>query len=215
MKSLSFRWQLILFILLTCGVTLALAFAGFYLYDTQQFNAEAESRMAKTRERMLENLAPMLDQGTRISDAQLKQLLDADSQTAGAAVYTADGKILARYVRSGQNEVIPPLPTVAKLLDVSRGVVWEPILGATNKPVGTLYLKAAQSDADRDRLSNLLRGSAIVFVVSALLAATMAWRFQGESPSQSANFPAYPPPCSVNGITTSASRPARAARLAC
>ena len=41
-KSLSFRWQLILFILLTCGVTLSLAFVGFYLYDLRQFNNEVE-----------------------------------------------------------------------------------------------------------------------------------------------------------------------------
>ena len=178
MKSLSFRWQLILFILLTCGVTLALAFAGFYLYDSQQFNAEVESRLAKTRSLMLDNLGPLLDQNPHATDIQLN-LLGVDAQIAAAAVYSSDGKILTRYVRAGQTEVIPPLPRVSKLLDVSRGVVWEPILGPTNRPLGTLYLKAEQSEADRDRLSNLLRGSAIVFVVAALLAGAMAWRFQG------------------------------------
>jgi signal transduction histidine kinase/DNA-binding response OmpR family regulator len=177
-KSLSFRWQLILFILLTCGVTLSLAFVGFYLYDARQFNAEVESRLGKTQSLMLENLAPLLEQNPNAADLQLNRL-GVDGQIAAAAVFSADGKILARYVRAGLTEVIPPLPRVTRLLDISRGVVWAPILGSTNRPVGTLYLKIEQSEADRDRLSNLLRGSAIVFLVSALLAVAMAYRFQG------------------------------------
>ncbi len=178
MKSLPFRWQLILFILLTCGVTLSLAFAGFYIYDARQFNAEVESRLAKTQSLMLENLAPLLEQNPNAADLQLNRL-GVDGQIAAAAVFSTDGRILTRYVRAGLTEVIPPLPRVTRLLDVSRGVVWVPVMGSTNRPVGTLYLKAEQSEADRDRLSNLLRGSAIVFLVSALLAVAMAYRFQG------------------------------------
>ena len=39
MKSLSFRWQLTLFILMICGVTLSLALVGLYMYDAHQFNS--------------------------------------------------------------------------------------------------------------------------------------------------------------------------------
>lgn len=178
MKSLSFRWQLILFILLTCGVTLSLAFAGFYLYDLRQFNNEVDSRLENTQMLMIENLVPRLEQNPNAADLQLNQL-GVDGQIAAAAVYSADGKLLARYVRAGLSEVIPPLPRVTRLLDVSaRGVRWIPISSGA-RPLGTLYLKAEQSEADRDRVSNLLRGSAIVFLVSALLAGAMAWRFQG------------------------------------
>jgi signal transduction histidine kinase/DNA-binding response OmpR family regulator len=177
-KSLPFRWQLILFILLTCGVTLSLAFVGFYLYDARQFNAEVESRLGRTQSLLLENLAQVLEQNPNATDIQLKRL-GVDGQIAAAAVFSKDGKILDRYVRPGLTEVIPPLPAVTRLLDVSRGVVWAPIMGPTNRPLGTLYLKAEQSEADRDRLSNLLRGSAIVFLVAALLAVAMAYRFQG------------------------------------
>ena len=178
MKSLSFRWQLILFILLTCGVTLSLAFVGFYLYDVRQFNNEVQSRLEKTQSLVLENLVPLLEQNPRATDLQLKSL-GVDGQIAAAAVYSADSKIIARYVRAGLTEVIPPLPRITRFLDISdRGVLWTPITSGAS-PLGTLYLKAELSDADRDRLSNLLRGSAIVFLASALLAAAMAWRFQG------------------------------------
>jgi signal transduction histidine kinase/CheY-like chemotaxis protein len=177
-KSLPFRWQLILFILLTCGVTLTLAFVGFYLYDVRQFNAEVESRLAKTQSLMLDNLTPLLAQNPDAPDLQLN-LLGVDAQIAAAAVFSSDGKILARYVRTGLTEVIPPLPRVTRLLDVNqRGVLWTPITSG-RRQLGTLYLKAELSDVDRDRLSNLLRGFAIVFGVSALFAGVMAYRFQG------------------------------------
>lgn len=178
MKSLSFRWQLILFILLTCGVTLALAFVGFYLYDVRQFNNEVQSRLEKTQLLMVENLVPLLEENPKTADLQLKTL-GVDGQIAAAAVYSTDSKIIARYVRAGLTEVLPPLPRITRFLDISdRGVLWTPISAGT-RPLGTLYLKAELSEADRDRLSNLLRGSLIVFIVSALLAAAMAWRFQG------------------------------------
>ncbi|SDS54212.1 response regulator [Opitutus sp. GAS368] len=178
MKSLPFRWQLILFILLTCGVTLSLAFVGFYLYDVRQFNNEGESRLEKTQQLMLDNITPLLEQNSHAPDLQLN-LMGVDGQIAAAAVYSTDGKLLARYVRGGLTEVIPPLPSVTLLLGVSpRGAHWIPIRSG-NRPLGTLYLKTELSAADEDRLSNLLRGSAIVFLVSALLAVAMAYRFQG------------------------------------
>ncbi len=178
MKSLSFRWQLILFILLTCGVTLSLAFAGFYLYDVRQFNNEVQSRLEKTQMLMIENLVPLLEQNPKPPDMPLGSL-GVDGQIAAAAVYSVDGRILARYVRSGLTEVIPPTPRITRLLDVSqRGVLWTPISGGTRQ-LGTLYLKAELNEDDQDRLANLLRGSLIVFLASGLLAAAMAWRFQG------------------------------------
>jgi signal transduction histidine kinase/DNA-binding response OmpR family regulator len=177
-KSLPFRWQLILFILLTCGVTLSLAFVGFYLYDVRQYNNEVDSRLEKTQALMLENLVPRLEQNPGATDLPLNQL-GVDGQIAAAAVYSPEGKIIGRYVRAGLTEVIPPLPRVARLLDVSqRGVRWIPISSGPRN-LGTLYLKTELSDADRDRLSNLLRGSAIVFLASTLLAIAMAYRFQG------------------------------------
>ncbi len=62
MKSLSFRWQLILFILLICVVTLSLAFAGFYLYDVRQFNAVVAARLEITQQQMVGTLVPLLEQ---------------------------------------------------------------------------------------------------------------------------------------------------------
>src|SRR4051812_39638845 len=177
-KSLSFRWQLTLFILMICGVTLSLALVGLYLSEARQINNEVQSRLEKTQLLMTENIARLLEQNPEATDLQLASL-GVDSQIAAAAVFTPDGKLLARYVRSGAFEVIPPPPKgVTKLLDTHRFVVWSPI-GSGEKKLGQLYLKADQSEADTERFNNMLRGSVIIFAGAAFLAIAVAFRLGG------------------------------------
>lgn len=56
MRRILIRWQLTLFIMLICGVTLSLAFVGLYYYDVQQFNTEVQQRLEKTRGGLMQNL---------------------------------------------------------------------------------------------------------------------------------------------------------------
>ncbi len=176
-KSLPFRWQLTLFIVMICGLTLSLAFAGLYLYDVQQFDTEIQRRLEKTRSVLIDSLEPMLEQNPNATDLPL-HLLAADVQITAAAVYSADGRLLGRYLKPGTNETIPPLQRgVSQILTNDPGVVWYPIRSNTHL-LGTLYLKAELSDADVDRFSNLLRGSGIVFLASSLLAFVAAYRLQ-------------------------------------
>lgn len=180
-KSLSFRWQLTLFILMICGVSLSLALVGLYLSDVQQFNNEVRSRLEKTQNLMLSNLAPLLEQNPEATDLQLSSL-GVDSQIVAAAVFSADNKLLARYVRAGAHEVIPPPPKLVNpIFDRHRAVVWTPITSSLqdNKKLGLLYLKSEMSEADKERMSNLLKGSAIIFTGAALLAIAVAFRLGG------------------------------------
>ena len=178
-KSLSFRWQLTLFILMICGVTLSLALVGLYLSEARQINNEVQSRLEKTQLLMTENLARLLEKNPEATDLQLASL-GVDSQIAAAAVFSPDGKLLARYVRSGAHEVIPPPPkgVVTRLFDTHRFVVWTAI-GSDTKILGLLYLKAEQSEADTERIKNMLRGSVIIFAGAAFLAITVAFRLGG------------------------------------
>jgi signal transduction histidine kinase/DNA-binding response OmpR family regulator len=179
-KSLSFRWQLTLFILMICGVTLSLALVGLYLNDLREFNEEVKSRLEKTQFLLVENLTPALEQNPETTELQLRSM-GVDSQIAAAAVFTPDGRQLARYIRSGAYEIIPPPPkgVVTRLFDNRRSVVWSQINSATGKPLGLLYLKAEESEADQARLGNLMRGSVIIFTVAALLAIAVAYRLGG------------------------------------
>jgi signal transduction histidine kinase/DNA-binding response OmpR family regulator len=162
---------------LICGLTLSLAFSGLYLYDRQQFTTEVQRRLEKTKVVLLDNLMPMLEQNPGATDLPLS-LLETDPQILAAAVYSADGKLLSRYLRPGSAEAIPPLQRgVAQLLNNEQGVVWTTIRSTTRK-LGTLYLKAEVSQADVERFTSLLRGSAIVFLASSLLAFIAAYRLQ-------------------------------------
>jgi signal transduction histidine kinase/DNA-binding response OmpR family regulator len=175
-KSLPFRWQLTLFIVLICGVTLSLAFAGLYLYDVQQFNTEVQRRVEKTRGLLIENLVPLLAQNQTSIDVPLS-LLGADAQIVAVGVFSTKNKLLVSYIRPGSSESIPELQRVSQLLTNDRSVIWTPIRDG-NRTLGTLYLKAELSQADLERFTNLLRGSAIVFLASALLAVVAAYRLQ-------------------------------------
>jgi signal transduction histidine kinase/DNA-binding response OmpR family regulator len=177
-KSLSFRWQLTLFILMICGVTLSLALVGLYLYDQRQFNEEVRSRLEKTQFLMIGNLAPLLEQNPEPTDLQLGTL-GVDAQIAAAAVYTPEGKPLARYVRFGATELIPPPPKgMTRLFDTHRAVIWSPIT-VGDKTVGLLYLKAELSETDKERFGTLLRVAIIIFGAAAFLAITVAFRLGG------------------------------------
>ncbi len=180
MKSLSFRWQLTLFILMICGVTLSLALVGLYLNDVRQFKEELQSRLDKTQTLMVDNLARVLEQNPEPTDIQLGAM-GVDAQIIAAAVFSPDGKLLARYVRFGAHEVIPPPPhSVTKpLFDSRRAVVWTTINSSANKPVGVLYLKAELSEADKQRFSDLLRAAVIIFSAAAFLAIAVAFRLGG------------------------------------
>ena len=177
MKSLTFRWKLTLFIVLICGVSLSLAFAGLFIFDVQQFQAEVQHRLDNTQKLLIENLTPLLRQNSGTTDLPIN-LAATDSQIVAAAVYSKDNKLLAQYIRPGAHEVIPPAPRASRFFDFERAAVWVP-LNSGILPLGTLYLKAGLTPADLDRSSNLLRAAAIIFFFSVLLAFAVALRLQG------------------------------------
>jgi signal transduction histidine kinase/CheY-like chemotaxis protein len=176
-KSLPFRWKLTLFIVLICGVSLSLAFAGLYFYEEREFNTEVQRRVENSRRLMVETLVPRLEENPNATDLPLK-LLGTDSQIAALAVYSSDNRLLAQYIRPGARENIPPPQRITGVFTDDRAVVWTPIRSG-NRNLGTLYIKAEVTQDDLDRFSNLLRGSAIIFLASVLLALAVAYRLQG------------------------------------
>ncbi|MBL9215245.1 MAG: response regulator [Opitutaceae bacterium] len=177
MKSLSFRWQLTLFILMISGVTLSLAFAGLYLYDVQQFNAEVQTRLESSQAAVIESVLPQLEHNPNATGLSLK-VLAGNTQVAAGAIYSRDNRLLGQFVRPGSVEKVPPSRGLLSQLTPERGAVWLPITSGL-RPLGQLYLKAELSEADRNRFANLMRGSLIIFFASAMLAVAVAFRVQG------------------------------------
>ncbi len=165
--------------MMICGVTLSLALVGLYMSEVRQHRIEVESRLEKTQSLMVSNLVPLLEQNPEATDLQLASL-GVDSQIAAAAVYSPDGKLLARYVRLGAMEIIPQSPKgqPKQILDVNRLLAWTP-LQSGDKPLGQLYLKSEQSESEAERFSNLLRVAVIIFTASAFLAIAVSFRLGG------------------------------------
>jgi signal transduction histidine kinase/DNA-binding response OmpR family regulator len=177
-KSITFRWKLTLFIVLICGVSLSLAFAGLYIYDRLQFSQEVQRKLESTSKLLVSSLAKVLEQNPTTTDLGLN-LVAADPQVAAAAVFSTDGKLLSQYVRAGTRESIPGLDRMPGLLSTERAVLLSPIrMPFGTRSFGTLYLKAELSQADIERSSTLLRGSAIIFLAAVLLAFVVAYRLQ-------------------------------------
>ena len=176
MKSLTFRWKLTLFIVLICGVSLSLAFAGLYIYDRIQFSQEVQHKVESSSALLVQNLIPLLEQNPQATDLPLN-MVAPDKQVAAAAVFSADGKLLAQFIQPGTNETIPSFDRISGLINSDRAAWSTPIRGSGHK-LGTLYLKADLTQADLDRSNTLLRGSAIIFLVAVLLAFTVAYRLQ-------------------------------------
>jgi len=172
-----FRWKLTLLITLVSGATLALSMVGLYFRDYYQFRDQLEQRLETTRDVMLERLAPLV--AARAPGAKLPlRTLAADPQVVAVAVFSEENKLLAHYTRDGSNEFIPPPSRVAALLSADRAVIFAPIRAPSGRTVGTLYLKAALTNTDKAHFEDIVRGSAIMFLLSVLIAFAVAYRLQ-------------------------------------
>lgn len=176
MKSLPFRWKLTFLITLISGVNLTLAFIGLYIHDAYVFRAEVERRLDATRHMMVERLTPILVQNPDTSELPLGSLA-LEPQIVAAAVYSPNNILLAGYTKSGSQETIPSPSRLKQLFFDDGSIVLTPIRhGAA--PLGTLYLKAQLTQADEERVGNLLRGTGVVFLISALIAFIVGYHLQ-------------------------------------
>jgi signal transduction histidine kinase/DNA-binding response OmpR family regulator len=161
---------------LICGVSLSLAFAGLYIYDRLQFSQEVQRKVENSSDLLVQTLKPLLEQNPLTTDLPL-YLVAPDPQVVAAAVFSTDGGLLSQYIRPGTRESIPRFQRISGLMNTERAVVLSPIRSGT-RLLGTLYLKADLSQADIERSSTLLRGSAIIFLAAVLLAFVVAYRLQ-------------------------------------
>ncbi|MEO6993060.1 MAG: HAMP domain-containing protein, partial [Lacunisphaera sp.] len=184
MKSITFRWKLTLFVVLICGVSLSLAFAGLYIYEHLQSSQESQHsqdigrNIESSSKLLVQSLSRVLEQNPNTTDLPLN-LVAPNPQVAAAAVFSADGKLLSQFIRLGTHESIPSLQQDSGLISTERGVLLSPIRSKVNgRYLGTLYLKADLSQADAERSNTLLKGSAIIFLAAVLLAFVVAYRLQ-------------------------------------
>ena len=179
MNSLPFRWKLTLLILLVCTISLGVSFAGFYIYDGIRFHDELDLRMDSAKRLVLDRAANAIAKNPDKPAISL-DYLEKEAEIVAAAVYGADGRLLAKYIKTGATEFIPPPQRFVSLFNrTERTVIVTQIRNPEQKTLGTLYMKADPNAVQNGRVGNLLTGAGIILLVSTLFALTVAYFLQG------------------------------------
>ncbi|HTT57058.1 MAG TPA: response regulator [Opitutaceae bacterium] len=174
---LPFRWKLTLLIISICAASLLAAFTSYYVYEVLRFQNEVNQRMESTQRLLREGLVANLDSdptGATLSLAALR----ADDTIVAAAVYAPDNKLLAKYIKPGSNEFIPLPQRVNFNLSTTRVVTFQELRSQDGRLLGKLYLKADVTKLAAERFGDALRGMALIFLASCLLAMLVAQSLQ-------------------------------------
>ena len=162
------RWRLTLLITSICAVTLLAAFGGYLIVEWYKIKQSVQDRMEANQRLLVQNTINVLSRDPKATDFGLNSL-EADSTIVAAAVYSADNKLLAKFVREGAVEYIPFAKGTTLNFAADQVTIFRPLMFDGRK-VGTLYLKAQFAGLERERLSEPLRGMAILFLLSMLFA---------------------------------------------
>jgi signal transduction histidine kinase/CheY-like chemotaxis protein len=162
------RWRLTLLITSICAVTLLAAFGGYLIVEWYKIKQSVQDRMETNQRLLVQNTINVLSRDPKATDFGLNSL-EADSTIVAAAIYSADNKLLAKFVREGAVEYIPFAKGTTLNFAADQVTIFRPMVYDGRK-VGTLYLKAQFAGLERERLSEPLRGMAILFLLSMLFA---------------------------------------------
>ena len=176
MNRLPFRWKLTLLILLVCTTSLGVSFVGFYVYDGIRFRDEVDRRLDSTKRLIMQRAESAIDRG-QVLDLPV-EALTAQREIVAAAIYSQEGKLLAKYIKAGATEFIPPPQRFAGLFNTDRTIILAPIRRG-DITIGTLFIKADPSVVSDARVGNLVRGAGGILLISTLFALVVAYFLQG------------------------------------
>lgn len=179
MNRLPFRWKLTLLIVLVCTISLGVSFVGFYIYDGVRFKTELDRRIDTTKRLVLDRAAAAIDEAPDKPVLSL-QFLEREIEIVAAAVYNADGRLIAKYIKEGSKEFIPPPQRFNTLFSIpDRTVILTPVRTKEDRVAGTLFIKADPNIVQDARVSTLVRGAGGILLISTLFALTVAYFLQG------------------------------------
>lgn len=167
-NRLPLHWRLTMLVTGVCAVALAVAFAGFFFIEAWRLRAEIAERVAPIQTLLSERAVNTLAANPTATDFGLG-VLEPDPMIAAAAIYGAEGQLLAKFIRTGTQEFIPPPRDYAFELTADDVVIFRPLV-REHLRIGTLYLRADVGGLVRARLLDPLRGMAMLFLGTLLLA---------------------------------------------
>jgi signal transduction histidine kinase/DNA-binding response OmpR family regulator len=177
-NSLPFRWKLTLLILLVCTISLGVSFVGFYIYDGIRVRDELDRRVDSAKRLVLDRAVVAIEANADKPDIHI-EFLEKEAEIVAAAIYGPDGRLLAKYIKTGTTEYIPPPQRFSSLFNTDRTVVLTPIRNKDQRVLGTLFIKADLNAVKDARVGNLVRGAGGILLISTLFALIVAYFLQG------------------------------------
>ncbi|MEY2409378.1 MAG: hypothetical protein QOF48_2048, partial [Verrucomicrobiota bacterium] len=165
-------------VMLTAGVALMLACAGFVLFEVLTFREAMVKNLSTLADIIANNNVAAVQFGERKSAAENLSVLHGESNIEGVWILDAKSAVFADYRRPGKTRLIlpPPLDGVDHQFTGDRLMLQKPIHHQGNL-IGYVYIES-NLDALRARLSQYGLIAAVVLLLAMLVAFLISLRLQ-------------------------------------
>ena len=170
LRNLSIKKKLTMVAMLTSGIAVVLSSASFFIYDLVTFkNLLHQDLMTEAKIVAYHSAAALAFNDEASASVQLSALT-AKADLVAAVLYGNDGRVFARYVRSGESAT--DLPEALSSGARSAGNYIEVYSGVSlrGEPLGTLFLRS-----DLQRWNTRARQYAGILATFVLMSGLLAW----------------------------------------
>jgi HAMP domain-containing protein len=176
--DLSIRHKLTVLFMAISGFTALAVSCPMAIYDVITFRHAVAQNLAVLGDVLAGNSTAALTFRDAESARDVLRALRAEPDVTAACIYTSDGKQFATYSRDEKDSgLVPPMPQVESTQFKNGHLIQFRKIVLAGETVGTLYI-----ESDLVRLHARLRGYTITFVLTLLVAFSLAFvlasRFQ-------------------------------------
>jgi PAS domain S-box-containing protein len=165
-RNTPIRQKLMAIILLTSGAVLLFTCSAFFAYEYVTFRQASVRNLATLGEIIAANSTASLAFDNADDAREILSALRAERHVVAAAIYTADGRVFAKYPASLETSALPTVPTASGYaVSLSSLASFQPVMH-NGKRLGTLYLHA-DTGAIKERFR--LYGIIVLLVVGCSL----------------------------------------------
>src|SRR5712691_10315663 len=177
-RNLPIRQKLRLIIMATVATALILACAALLVFDQIALRHSLLDSTAVTAEMIGSNSTGALSFGDQKAAGELLSTLRAQRSMVAAALYAADGRLLASYHRDGDRHqpALPSLRADGSWFEDDRLKLFRRVV-LTEQTIGAVYLESDLEEI-HERLMTFLGTTAIVLMATSLLAFALSSRLQ-------------------------------------
>ena len=170
-------------VLITCAIAILLACSVFAVYDVSTFRNAMSQELSMVANITGSNTTAALVFGDTKSATETLASLSAHRHIVQAWVFTADGKVLARYLRNGiqGSSAVPALRSDGIEITKNSMVLFQPIRLKVQR-IGTIYIEADLEEIrDRTRRLEMITSAAVLIsLISAYLLSSRLQRIISE-----------------------------------